>query len=73
MTIKELIEACGGTVALAALLGCRPHAVAMWPSNGAVPAKYHWKVYQHAQKRSIEITMEDLSALGQLPPPPSGD
>lgn len=69
MTIKELIEACGGTAALAAVLGCRPHAVAMWPSNGAVPAKYHWKVYQHAKARGIQITMEDLSALGQPLPP----
>ena len=69
MTIKELIEACGGTAVLAAVLGCRPHAVAMWHSNGAVPAKYHWTIYQHAQKRGIEITMGDLSALGQPLPP----
>ena len=63
---EEIIEKLGGKSAVAEKLGLSRGAVYLWfypkpsGSNGVIPAKQAIKIYELAQEKGIDFTIQDI-------------
>ena len=62
MTISEIIDAFGGTTAVARLFGVTPPAVSNWRAAGRIPPRLHLRVIREAERRQIKIDPDSLEA-----------
>jgi hypothetical protein len=54
-SVHELVEAFGGTTAVARWLGVTKSCVSNWRADGAVPRGYHLQIFLEAKRRSLTI------------------
>lgn len=54
-SVDELVDAFGGTTAVARWLGVTKSCVSNWRADGAVPRGYHLQIYLEAKRRSLPI------------------
>lgn len=53
LTVPEVIEALGGTAAVAELFDVTPPAVSNWKAEGKFPPSRHLEIYEICQERGI--------------------
>jgi predicted transcriptional regulator len=62
-TVKDLIEALGGTGKVASLLGIVPSAVSNWIAAEEIPRGHHLDIYLECQRRNLPMR-EIMKVLG---------
>jgi hypothetical protein len=60
MTDSQIIEALGGTVALAELFGLKPSSVSVWKTRG-IAWEYRPRVWKLALERDVEVPADFLT------------
>lgn len=67
-TVDDVIEAIGGTAAVAALLGIGKSTVSSWRARGSIPAE-HWKaiVDRADEIECASVSLEALACMHAKP------
>ena len=53
LTVAEVIDALGGTLAASEIFGVTPPAVSNWKAEGKFPPSRHLEIYEICQERGI--------------------
>ncbi len=70
MTIRELIQALGGSASVARLLGVRISAVSNWIARGRIPPRWFLRISKECRRLGIEL---DEAVFGEADPAPQGE
>lgn len=62
MDATTIIEACGGTAAVAKATGATPNTVTYWRRRSSIPAGHWQALAQLAKERGAAVTLETLAA-----------
>lgn len=60
MTAHDIVEGCGGTVALASSLDLTPSTVSSWRSVNHIPRWWQQRVLQVARRKKFALTAADF-------------
>ena len=58
MNISHIVDAFGGTCAMAMAFGVGPSAVSNWKRIGRFPARLHYRIAKVAKARGIDVPEE---------------
>lgn len=62
--VGQVIDAIGGTGAVAELLGVRPSTVSSWKARSSIPAEYWVRIVAEADRRGCaDVTFGALAGL----------
>lgn len=70
MVTRDLIQALGGTSAVATLLGVGPSAVSNWKANGRIPPRWFLRISKECRRLGVEL---DEAAFGEAEAAPAGE
>lgn len=59
-TVDDLLDALGGTGAVADLLGIGASTVSNWRAAGEIPVGWHMRLYAECLNRSIDVDTQAL-------------
>lgn len=67
-TVSEVVEAFGGTSAVAKWVGRGPSAVSNWIDRGFIPPGWHYRMSKWAAERGFEISPVVFGEEEEPPP-----